>query len=118
MYIDNIKIKNQISLWLIIMFWLISIMIVVGGLTRLTDSGLSITKWQLFSGIFPPLNNTDWIEYFNLYKQIPEFKLQNYDMTMNEFKVIFWWEWAHRIFGRIIGLTFLIPLIFFILKEK
>ena len=113
MYIDNIKIKNQISLWLTFMFWLISLMIVVGGLTRLTDSGLSITKWQLFSGIFPPLNNSEWIEYFNLYKQIPEFKLQNYDMTMNEFKVIFWWEWIHRFLGRLIGLVFLFPLIYF-----
>ena len=113
MYIDNIKIRNQISLWLTFMFWLISLMIVVGGLTRLTDSGLSITKWQLFSGIFPPLNNSEWIEYFNLYKQIPEFKLQNYDMTMNEFKVIFWWEWIHRFLGRLIGITFLIPLIYF-----
>ncbi len=113
MYIDNIKIRNQISLWLTFMFWLISLMIVVGGLTRLTDSGLSITKWQLFSGIFPPLNNSEWIEYFNLYKQIPEFKLLNYDMTMNEFKVIFWWEWIHRFLGRLIGIAFLIPLIYF-----
>ena len=113
MYIDNIKIRNQISLWLTFMFWLISLMIVVGGLTRLTDSGLSITKWQLFSGIFPPLNSSEWIEYFNLYKQIPEFKLQNYDMTMNEFKVIFWWEWIHRFLGRLIGLAFLVPLIYF-----
>ena len=64
-------------------------MIIVGGLTRLTDSGLSITKWQLFSGFLPPLNNKDWENYFNLYKKIPEFKLQNYSMTLNEFKIIF-----------------------------
>ena len=83
MYIDNVKLKNQISYWLAFMFWLISIMIVVGGLTRLTDSGLSITRWQLFSGILPPLNENDWIYYFQLYKQIPEFKLQNFSMTMN-----------------------------------
>ena len=63
-------------------------MIIVGGLTRLTDSGLSITEWELFSGFFPPLNQNDWIVYFNLYKQIPEFKLQNYNMTLKEFKVI------------------------------
>ena len=100
------------------MFWIISIMIVVGGLTRLTDSGLSITQWQLFSGFLPPLNNSDWIMYFDLYKEIPEFKLQNYDMTMQEFKVIFWWEWAHRFLGRLIGISFLIPLIYFTFKVK
>ena len=96
MYIENIKLKNYISFWLASMFWIISLMIVVGGLTRLTDSGLSITEWQLFSGFLPPLSNEDWIKYFELYKKIPEFTEQNYLMTMNEFKVIFWWEWAHR----------------------
>ena len=65
MYTANLKINNQISIWLIIMFWIISIMIIVGGLTRLTDSGLSITKWQLFSGILPPLNEEEWRRYFN-----------------------------------------------------
>tara|TARA_B100000902_G_scaffold4504_1_gene5717 strand:- start:2375 stop:3316 length:942 start_codon:yes stop_codon:yes gene_type:complete len=93
-------------------------MIVVGGLTRLTDSGLSITKWQLFSGILPPLNQNDWILYFNLYKEIPEFKLQNYNMNIQEFKIIFWWEWAHRLLGRLIGIGFLIPLIYFSFKIK
>ena len=116
MYTLNLKIKNQLSLWLIFMFWIVSIMIVVGGLTRLTDSGLSITKWQLFSGLFPPLSQKDWIMYFNLYKEIPEFKLQNFNMTLNEFKIIFWWEWAHRLLGRLIGIGFLIPLIYFSLK--
>tara|TARA_B100001057_G_scaffold270287_1_gene270457 strand:- start:191 stop:1132 length:942 start_codon:yes stop_codon:yes gene_type:complete len=93
-------------------------MIVVGGLTRLTDSGLSITKWELFSGFFPPLNQSDWIVYFDLYKNIPEFKFQNYNMSMQEFKVIFWWEWAHRFLGRLIGIGFLIPLIYFSFKIK
>ena len=102
--------------WLIFMILLIGLMIVVGGLTRLTDSGLSITKWQLFSGIIPPLTDNDWIYYFNLYKEIPEYKLQNYSMTINEFKIIFWWEWAHRILGRIIGLALILPLIFFSFK--
>ena len=118
MYIDNSKLKVHISLWLGSMFWLISIMIIVGGLTRLTDSGLSITKWQLFSGILPPLNENDWVQYFNLYKEIPEFKLQNYSMTMNEFKIIFWWEWIHRFLGRLIGVAYLIPLIYFSFKIK
>ncbi len=118
MYTVNQKINNQLSIWLITMFIIISIMIVVGGLTRLTDSGLSITEWQLFSGLLPPLNQNDWILYFNLYKEIPEFKLQNFNMTLQEFKVIFWWEWAHRFLGRVIGLCFLIPLIYFSFKIK
>ena len=118
MYTLNPKINNQLSIWLITMFWIISIMIVVGGLTRLTDSGLSITKWQLFSGFLPPLNQNDWILYFDLYKKIPEYKLQNFNMNMQEFKVIFWWEWTHRFLGRLIGLGFLIPLIYFSFKIK
>ena len=112
----NNKYKLYISNWLILMFFLVSSMIVVGGLTRLTDSGLSITDWEFFRGFFPPLDNETWNAYFDSYKKIPEFKLQNYSMNLNEFKVIFWWEWAHRIFGRIIGLAFLIPLIFFSIK--
>tara|TARA_B100000035_G_scaffold305634_1_gene306683 strand:- start:1344 stop:2360 length:1017 start_codon:yes stop_codon:yes gene_type:complete len=118
MYTVNPKINNQIALWLIIMFWVISIMIVVGGLTRLTDSGLSITRWELFSGFLPPLNQDEWILYFNLYKEIPEFKLQNFNMTIDEFKIIFWWEWAHRFLGRLIGIGFFIPLVYFSFKIK
>ena len=118
MYIENKEIKKNIAIWLIFMFFLISFMIVVGGLTRLTDSGLSITKWQLFSGFLPPFNATQWDHYFNLYKEIPEFKLQNYSLRLKEFKVIFWWEWAHRFLGRIIGIFFLIPLIYFSFKVK
>jgi len=91
-------------------------MIVVGGLTRLTDSGLSITEWELFSGILPPLNENQWDKYFNLYKKIPEFQLQNYLMTLDEFKVIFWWEFIHRFLGRLIGILFLVPLIFLTFK--
>ena len=117
MYIENNIIKNYISFWLASMFWIISLMIIVGGLTRLTDSGLSITEWQLFSGILPPLNNEDWINYFELYKKIPEFTEQNYLMTLQEFKIIFWWEWAHRFLGRLIGILFLFPLLFFTFKE-
>ncbi|MBD1162622.1 COX15/CtaA family protein [Pelagibacterales bacterium SAG-MED12] len=116
MYTVNPKINNQLSLWLITMFWIIAIMIVVGGLTRLTDSGLSITEWQLFSGILPPLNNNDWLMYFDLYKKIPEYELQNYNMTLQEFKIIFWWEWGHRFLGRVIGISFLIPLVYFSFK--
>ena len=118
MYTVNPKINYQLSLWLISMFFIISIMIVVGGFTRLTDSGLSITKWELFSGFLPPLNQSEWIIYFDLYKKIPEFKLQNFNMSLQEFKIIFWWEWGHRFLGRVIGISYLIPLIYFSLKIK
>ena len=113
MYIENKQIKNYLVFWLASMYWIISIMIIIGGLTRLTDSGLSITEWQLFSGFLPPLNELDWKNYFNLYKEIPEFKLQNYSMTLQEFKVIFWWEWIHRFLGRLLGISYMIPLFIF-----
>jgi len=116
MYIENKQLKNNLLLWLSLMYWIVVIMIVVGGLTRLTDSGLSITEWQLFSGFLPPLNEAEWNNYFDLYKKIPEFELQNYAMTLSEFKVIFWWEWAHRFLGRVIGISFLLPLIYFSFK--
>ena len=118
MYIENKYVKKYISFWLLAMFSLIAIMIIVGGLTRLTDSGLSITTWELFAGFIPPLSHLDWINYFDLYKKIPEYKLQNYSMTMDEFKIIFWWEWLHRFLGRLVGISFLIPLIYFTFKLK
>ena len=120
MYINFMNEYNKniyMSWWLLLITFLISLMIIVGGLTRLTDSGLSITEWELFSGFLPPLNTSDWDNYFNLYKEIPEYKLQNYSMTLQEFKVIFWWEWIHRFLGRLIGILFLIPLIIFTFKE-
>ena len=110
--------KNiYMSFWLLLITSLVALLIVVGGLTRLTDSGLSITKWELFSGFLPPLNDSDWENYFNLYKEIPEFKLQNFSMTLSEFKIIFWWEWAHRFLGRLIGICFLLPLVYFTTKS-
>ncbi len=118
MYIENNIFRYQMSIWLLFMFFLVALIIVVGGLTRLTDSGLSITEWELFIGIFPPLTHDKWDFYFNQYKQIPEFKLQNYLMTLEEFKIIFWWEWGHRFLGRLIGATFFIPLVYFTFKLK
>ncbi len=116
MYIENSILKKQFSIWLLTMLLIISIIIIVGGLTRLTDSGLSITKWDLFSGIIPPINSSDWDNYFNLYKQTSEYKIQNFSMELSQFKIIFWWEWAHRILGRILGISFLIPMIYFSFK--
>ena len=111
---ENIKNLNLlISYWLLITTLLVALIIVVGGLTRLTDSGLSITRWDLFSGILPPLTQADWEIYFELYKKIPEFQLINFNMTLEQFKVIFLWEYAHRLLGRIIGLFYFIPLAIF-----
>ena len=104
--------------WLLFSFSLIFIMVVVGGLTRLTNSGLSITEWELFTGILPPFNSSEWQNYFNLYKEIPQFKMINPNMSLEEFKVIFYWEYAHRVLGRIIGLFFLLPLIYFYFFSK
>jgi cytochrome c oxidase assembly protein subunit 15 len=116
MYSQNSHLNNQLKVWLATLIALIILIILVGGLTRLTDSGLSITTWELFVGFIPPLTNNKWIDYFELYKTIPEFSEQNFNMTLNEFKVIFWWEWGHRQLGRLIGLTVLLPLIFFTIK--
>mgnify|MGYP001469596590 CR=1 FL=1 len=117
MYSQNSHLNNQLKIWLLTLIALVILIILVGGLTRLTDSGLSITTWELFVGFIPPLTNDKWIDYFELYKTIPEFNEQNYNMTLNEFKVIFWWEWGHRQLGRLIGLSVLLPLIFFSIKN-
>ena len=92
-------------------------MIIIGGLTRLTDSGLSITEWNLISGVLPPLSLNDWEKSFDLYKQIPEYKLLNLSMSLHEYKTIFWWEYIHRLLGRFIGLFYLIPLFYFTFKK-
>lgn len=111
MFVNQDPYQNNIRRWLLLMFFLIILIIAVGGLTRLTDSGLSITEWELFKGVFPPFTTDKWNFYFNEYKQIPEFKSINYDMTLSEFKVIFYWEYFHRLIARLIGLFALIPLI-------
>jgi len=110
--------KNiYLSYWILLITFLVALMILVGGLTRLTDSGLSITKWDLFSGIIPPFTNDDWLYFFSLYKQIPEFKILNNSMTLDEFKTIFWWEYIHRLLGRLIGIFFIFPLLYFSYKK-
>ena len=114
----DINTKKYFLNWLTAILVLVFLTIVVGGLTRLTDSGLSITEWELFTGILPPLTQTTWSNYFELYKKIPQFQLLNSSMTLSEFKVIFYWEYAHRILARLIGLFFLIPLIYFYLSRK
>ena len=116
MFVNSDNYIKYLKIWLITLFLLIVIMVVVGGLTRLTDSGLSITSWELFTGILPPINNNEWIFYFSEYKKIPEYQNINYGMTLGEFKVIFYWEYAHRLLARFVGLCALIPLIIFSLR--
>ena len=102
---SNEKIRNTNQLWLKTLFVLIVLIILVGGLTRLTDSGLSITEWKPITGALPPFSAESWAAEFNKYKQIPEYKLQNEGMSLSEFKFIYWWEWGHRQLGRVIGLV-------------
>ena len=102
-----------VRVWLFGLCVLIFAMIIVGGATRLTDSGLSITEWKPILGIVPPLGEGAWAEAFAKYRQIPEYELVNKGMSLNDFKTIYWWEWAHRFLGRIIGFAFLLPFLFF-----
>ena len=118
MFVNSESYIKYLKFWLISLFILIILMVAVGGLTRLTDSGLSITAWELFTGILPPLNNNEWNNYFFEYKKIPEYQNINFNMTLTDFKVIFYWEYAHRLLARIVGLFSLLPLIFFTLKFK
>ena len=109
--------RFAIRLWLGILFLLVVAMIVVGGLTRLTDSGLSITEWAPITGAIPPLTAVDWLAEFDRYKAIPEFQLQNANMTLDEFKTIYWWEWGHRFLGRIVGLVWAGGFVWFLLRK-
>ena len=118
MFPNEKKINSLFLYWLIASFILVFFIIIIGGLTRLTDSGLSITEWELFSGILPPLNDLTWALYFEKYKLIPQYQILNYDMTLNEFKVIYYWEYFHRILARAIGIFFLVPLVYFYLSNK
>ncbi len=104
--------------WLWCIAFLIFCMVVVGGATRLTDSGLSITEWQPLLGVIPPLTDAHWLDAFEKYKQIPEYQVQNRGMALADFKFIYWWEWAHRFLGRIIGFAFIVPLLFFMITKR
>ena len=109
--------QKFIKYWLLSLLSLIALIVVVGGLTRLTDSGLSITTWDVVKGILPPLNKEEWDSMFALYKEIPQYYLLNTSMTIGEFKIIYYWEYIHRILGRILGLIFLIPFIYIYYKK-
>ena len=110
--------RGGIRIWLALIFALVAAMIVVGGLTRLTDSGLSITEWAPIHGAIPPLNAADWAEEFVKYQASPEYQLQNSAMTLESFKSIFWWEWGHRQLGRVIGLVWAVGFFGFLAARR
>ena len=101
--------RAGIRLWLVALFLLVATMIAVGGLTRLTDSGLSITEWKPVTGALPPMDEETWAAEFEKYQAISEYQLQNKGMTLEAFKTIYWWEWGHRQLGRLIGLVWFVP---------
>ncbi|EEB84395.1 cytochrome oxidase assembly [Roseobacter sp. GAI101] len=110
--------RGAIRGWLFILFALVFVMIAVGGLTRLTDSGLSITEWKPFTGAMPPLNEADWQSEFAKYQEIDEFKVQNSWMQLSDFKLIYWWEWGHRQLGRVIGLVWAVGFLWFLVRRQ
>jgi cytochrome c oxidase assembly protein subunit 15 len=108
-----LKSRQAVGLWLLGLAVMVLAMIVVGGLTRLTGSGLSITEWDPIMGAIPPLSHAEWLTAFHKYQQIPQYVLENRGMTLDAFKGIFWWEWAHRFLGRLLGFAFLVPFVWF-----
>jgi cytochrome c oxidase assembly protein subunit 15 len=109
--------SRAVAIWLFIVAAMVFAMVVVGGATRLTDSGLSITQWKPIMGALPPMSDQAWRENFELYKKIPQFKLVNPHMTVEAYKGIFWWEWAHRLLGRSVGVVFAIPFVVFLIRR-
>lgn len=109
--------SRPVAIWLFIVAAMVFAMVVVGGATRLTDSGLSITQWKPIMGALPPMSEQAWRESFELYKKIPQFQLMNPDMTVEGYKGIFWWEWAHRLLGRTVGVVFAIPFVVFLIRR-
>ncbi len=110
--------RGAIRAWLMVLFAMVVAMIVVGGLTRLTDSGLSITEWKPVTGALPPMSEADWTAEFEKYQQIPEYQLQNKGMSLSEFKFIYWWEWGHRQLGRTVGLVWALGFFGFMAARK
>ncbi|HZH67881.1 MAG TPA: COX15/CtaA family protein [Chitinophagales bacterium] len=109
---------KSVRVWLIVGLVMVFLQILIGGVTRLTGSGLSITEWNVVLGIFPPMNAAEWNEAFHKYQQIDQYKLVNSQMSLSEFKYIFFWEWFHRLWARAMGFVFLIPLIYFVIRGR
>ena len=113
----NQNYQKSVMMWLISLTIMVFLIIIIGGLTRLTDSGLSMVDWQPLLGTIPPLNYSQWLDVFNDYQLSPEFLYVNKNITLDEFKYIFWWEWFHRFLARLIGIVFIIPFIYFFFKK-
>ncbi len=109
--------RRQLILWLFSGCFLVFGMVVVGGITRLTGSGLSITEWNVITGTIPPLNEAQWIEEFDKYKQIPQYSRLNAHFSLSDFKFIYFWEYIHRLFGRMVGLVFVVGLVYFLMRK-
>jgi heme a synthase len=105
---------RSVRVWLVLVALLITAMVLVGGATRLTESGLSIVEWKPVTGSLPPLSQAEWMQAFEGYKAIPQYRQMNAGMSLDEFKTIFWWEWSHRLLGRVIGAAFLLPFLYFL----
>jgi heme a synthase len=112
------KDRRRVAAWLFFCAAFVFAIVVVGGITRLTRSGLSIVEWQPLVGAIPPLSEADWQALFARYRDTPEFRLVNFDMDLAGFKRIFWWEYAHRLLGRLIGVVFLLPFLYFLVRKK
>ncbi|MEJ8755958.1 COX15/CtaA family protein [Pontibacter sp. H259] len=115
---QQVTYNKAIIWWLLSGILLILAMVIIGGITRLTGSGLSIVEWNVISGTLPPLNHTSWLVAFEKYKQFPEYQKLNFAMTLEGFKNIFWWEYLHRLLGRVIGLVFIVPFLYFWLTKQ
>lgn len=112
------KSSKPVAAWLLVGVGMIIIQILLGGVTRLTGSGLSITEWNVVTGTLPPLNEQQWLTEFAKYKQTPQYNLLNFDFTLKDFKLIFFWEWFHRFWARLIGVVFALPFIFFLIQRR
>lgn len=110
--------SRPIAIWLLTGVFMIFVQIILGGITRLTDSGLSITEWKPLLGIIPPMNNKEWNEAFDRYKQLAQFKDLHFYFTLEDFKTIYFWEWLHRVWGRFLGIVFLVPFVIFLLQKR
>ena len=113
----NLQLNKYFRIWHFALLVTLILLVIIGGFTRLTNSGLSITNWEVFAGILPPLNKESWVGYFDLYKSIPQYQELNLGMTLSEFKYIFWWEYIHRLLARFVSLLYIIPLFYFIYNK-
>jgi len=107
-----------VARWMMLGVVMLIIQIALGGITRLTGSGLSITEWDVITGTLPPLNQQDWLTEFQKYRQTPQYRLLNFDFTLSDFKFIYFWEWFHRLWGRLIGIAFIIPFVIFLIQKR